>query len=249
MLDAALNQSKDTVNSKYLQFITILFTSLWLISTIAAVKQVYFWGITLTGGFIIFPVVAYLNIMLVDIYGFKASRSAIWYGTMVNILYIFSMYTVSILPPAPHWNLSQEFDSILMPQVRLISASLIAFWASGFTNNYLMAKMKLVGHPLFFRILLAAFLSITIDLVLYLSIGFYGTLPIENLKEIFIFAYFKKILCELFLLPVAWILIDYVKKVEGFEIYDSSTKFTPFSFDNVYNINDYRKPNSDKVIV
>lgn len=232
---------QEEFHSKYLQFILVIFSSLWLISTIAAIKQVSFFGITLTGGFIIFPIVAYLNYILVDVYGYKNSRQAIWYGVTVNILYLFFMHIVNLIPSSPQWTLESEFKAILIPQTRMIFASIIAFWCSGFINNYIMAKLKIKRKSLLSRIIISLFVSITFDLSIYFTIGFLGSIPLNLLKDIFIFAYIKKLIFELILLPIIWPTIDLLKKLEGFEVYDSNTKFTPFSLDNIYKITDYKK--------
>ena len=68
-----------------------------------------------------------------------------------------------------------------------------------------------------------------------------NSFPINILKKIFIFAYLKKIICEIMLLPLVWKLIDWFKKMEQFEIFDFDTDFSPFSFDNVYFLSDYKK--------
>ncbi|MDF1684850.1 MAG: queuosine precursor transporter [Legionellaceae bacterium] len=232
---------KDEFQSKYFPFILVLFSSTWLISTISAIKIVSFVGITLTGGFILFPVTSILSILIADVYGYKGSRQAIWCGTMVNLTYVFFINLINQVPPSPSWTLANEFHAILIPQTRLIFASVIGFWVSGFINSYSMSKLKIRGLDLASRILISSVISITIDILLYFSIGLLGTIPFAVFKQLLLFAYSKKLICELLFLPIIWKLIDVFKKIEGFEIYDMNTNFTPFSIDNVYKINDYRK--------
>lgn len=52
---------------------------------------------------------------------------------------------INIIPPSSDWKLQKEFQTILVPQSRIIIASIIAFWFCGFMNNYLMAKLKCKG--------------------------------------------------------------------------------------------------------
>jgi len=235
------HQYTDEFQSKYFPFILVLFSSTWLISTISAVKIVNFLGLTLTGGFVLFPITSILSSLIADVYGYKGSRQAIWCGTMVNLTYVLFINIVNQVPASPYWTLANEFQAILIPQTRLIFASIIGFWLSGFISSYSMSKLKIRGLELTSRILLASFLSITVDISIYFSLGIFGTIPLSIFKQLFFFAYFKKIICELLFLPVIWKLIDLAKNVEGFEIYDMNTNFTPFSIDNVYNLSDYRK--------
>ena len=108
--------------------------------------------------------------------------------------------------------------------------------------RYLWAHMFLpCGRSLTRRIFLSSSLAITIDIVLFLTLAFAGTLPSSVFFKLLTAAYLKKITCELVLLPLIWYLIDKVKEKEGGEIFDVGTDFTPFSMDNVYDFNAYKK--------
>jgi len=234
------SQHKSETQSKYYPMLLVMFSSTWLMSVIVSVKIVYFFGITLTGGFIIFPLTAALNSAIADVYGYKGARQAIWCGVMVNLTYLAFINIVNFIPSSPDWVLENEFKAILVPQTRIIIASLIAFLFSGFLNSYLMSKFKIRGQSLLRRILFSSVIAITFDLSIYFLIGFAGVIDLNILKTLFLFAYIKKILFEVLLLPVIWILIDKIKVKEGFEIYDMNTKFTPFSLNNVYSLSDYK---------
>ena len=234
------SQHESETQSKYYPMILVMFSSTWLMSVIASVKIVCFFGITLTGGFIIFPLTAALNSLIADVYGYKGARQAIWCGVMVNLTYLIFINIVNFIPSSPSWTLDNEFKAILVPQTRIIIASLIAFLFSGFLNSYLMSKFKIRGQSLLRRILFSSVIAITFDLSIYFFIGFAGVIDLDTLKTLFIFAYVKKILFEILLLPVIWSLIDKIKAKEGFEIYDMNTKFTPFSLNNVYHFSDYK---------
>jgi uncharacterized integral membrane protein (TIGR00697 family) len=235
-------QSDSTNNSpRYFFLLSTFFTSFWLISLISAVKIVNFFGISLTGGFLTFPFTTMLSSLLVEVYGYKYARQAIWSGFCLCFTYIVFINIINIIPSSPNWELQKEFQSILVPQTRIFIASLIAFWFSGFVNNYLMAKLKCRGSSLTFRILIASFVSITIDINMFFLIGFLGALPFKLLSKIFTYAYIKKIICEILILPLIWKLIQSLKKIEGYDLYDTNTDFSPFLMDNVYDINSYRK--------
>ena len=205
-----------------------------------------FFGVTLTGGFLSFPFTTILSSLIVEVYGYKYARQAIWSGVALCSTYLIFINIVNVIPSSPNWELQKEFQAILIPQTRIVIASLIAFWFSGFVNNYLMAKLKCRGQSLTPRILLSSFISITIDINLFFAISFLGVIKFNLLSTIFIYAYFKKILCEIILLPVIWLLIDAFKKKEGFEIYDVETDFTPFSLDNIYDLSSYKKSDTPR---
>jgi uncharacterized integral membrane protein (TIGR00697 family) len=234
-------QSKFHFKYQYLFF--TFFSATWLISCIAAVKLVSVFGLTLTGGFMIFPFTSLASTLIVEIYGYKNARQAAWSGFLLNFLFVFFMYIVSIIPASPYWNLQSEFDAILMQSLRITCASLVSFMISFFLNAYLMSNMKLKNHgkALPKRILLSSTAAITVDIMCFIMIAFVGTIPTAAFVQLLINAYSKKIICEIALLPLIWYLIDKVKANEGIEIFDFSTNFNPFSMDNVYDFNDYKR--------
>lgn len=234
-------ESTSNMQPKYLFILFTLFSSTWLASNIAAVKLVYVFGITLTGGFIIFPFTSMFNNLIIEIYGFKNSRQALWSGFLFNIIFILFMNLVNIIPASPHWHLQTEFHDILIPSSRIVFASLLSFAFSDFINSYSMAKLKLKdnGEALLKRIIISSSLAMVVDITLFFALAFLYTMPIALLIKTYCLAFLKRVIFQILFLPILWFLIDLVKKHEGFEIYDYNTNFTPFSLDNIYNINNY----------
>ncbi len=238
MIDCEKNNH---VQMKYFYIVLTLFLGTWIVSNIAAVKLVSFFGITLTGGFLIFPFTSALINLIVEVYGYKFSRQAIWCGFILNLTYLLFINIVNIIPNAPEWAFQNQFQEILIPQNRIFIASLIAFWVSGFSNSYIMAKLKNKGISLARRITLSSTLSITIDIILFFLIAFVGVTPFFLLKKIFFFAFIKKFICEIVILPLIWLCINKFKALEEYEVLDNETEFNPFSMDNIYSLDAYRK--------
>ncbi len=136
----------------------------------------------------------------------------------------------------------------MVPQSRILLASIISLFCSDFWNSYFMAKLKLKdqGKSLAKRIIVSSVAALLIDIVLFLFLGFYGSIPDAVLIKLIIAAYVKKIICQILLLPLIWNLIEYLKNAEGFDIYDYSTNYNPFSFDNVYPLDAFQSRDPQK---
>lgn len=238
---ASLNSSpypQSGIHFKFFPILLILFCSTWLVADIAAVKMVRIFGIIFTGGFLIFPLTSMLNLIIVEIYGYKNARQTIWSGFILNTTYIIFIHIVNIIPSSPYWHLNHEFQSILVPQTRIIVASVLSFLLADFSNSYLMAKMKIKskGRSLAKRILIASTLSLSIDILCFITLAFYNTMPNLSFMQLMLTVYIKKILSQLLLFPLACYLISLIKDLEGTEVYDYDTQFNPFSFDNFYEL-------------
>lgn len=227
------------IQFRFFSYVLTFFAATWLISNIAAVKMVSVFGIAFTGGFIIFPITSMLNSIIAEAYGYKNSRQAIWAGFILNILYVLFINLVNVIPSVSQWDMNEQFKSILIPETRIILASVVSFMLSDFINCYLIVKMKLKskGQYLYKRIIVSTLISLSIDIFLFIFMAFYKALPDSILINLLVTAYAKKIICQIMLLPLTFYLIALLKKKEGVDIYDYDTKFNPFLFDNIYDIN------------
>ena len=74
------------MGSAYYPVLVAVFTGLVLISNVAATKGVAFgpiigdWSLITDGGFIVFPLTYVIGDVLSEVYGFKATRRAIYIG-------------------------------------------------------------------------------------------------------------------------------------------------------------------------
>ena len=241
----------DQINFRFYPVILVLFVTTWISSDIAAIKLVNVFGITLTGGFIAFPFTTMFGNVIAEVYGYKNARLSIWLGTLADFIFVVSLYIVCILPPSDHWSLNNEFKTILFPGMRIVLASVVSLFIAEFLNSYLMAKMKINsnGRSLFKRVFVSCALSFFIDIVLYLTLAFYAVLPTAILISMIMYAYLKKIICQLLLYPVARLIIQYLKRIEKVDIFDYQTDFSPFSSDNIYDIKCVTRINAENKII
>jgi len=247
-LTTRLDLSKNQIHFKYLFIVLALFISTWLTSNIAAVKLVSVFGIMLTGGFIVFPFTTMFGSVLVEVYGYKNARQAIWAGLALNLTFVFFINIVYLIPASSYWKLNDAFKSILVPGMRIAAASGISFIIAEFVNSYLMAKMKISskGKSLVKRIFVSCSCSFLLDITMFLMLAFYGTMPNKLLITLIFMAYIKKVLCQIIFFPLVCYIASLLKKHEGIDIYDYNTKFNPFLLDNVYEYDQLSKASSKK---
>lgn len=226
------------IQFKYFFLLLTLFIATWLSANIAAIKLIAVYGITLTGGFFIFPITTMIGSIIVEVYGYKNARQATWAGFIINLTFIFFINAVNLLPSSPYWHLNNEFQAILLPDTRIVCASLASFFISDFMNSYLMAKMKISSHgrSLLKRIFIASSISLFLDTLFFIMLGFYGKMPTHVLINLILLAYAKKMICQVGFFPLISYFIRFFKRAEGLEIYDYGTKYNPFSLDNIYDL-------------
>ena len=121
-----------------------------------------------------------------EVYGFAASRRAIWLGFFgTALLYLMGVIVIA-LPPAPGWPNQRAFSIVFGFIPRILAASLIAFWAGEFANSYTMARLKLFtnGRKLWTRTIGSTVVGQAVDTALVVTLTFAGTIPARTLLNI-----------------------------------------------------------------
>jgi queuosine precursor transporter len=219
-------------NSQFRFFDTLvaLFVAVLLISNIASTKILVFWKFTFDGGTILFPLSYIFGDVLTEVYGFKRSRRVIWLGFASALLMSLVLYLVQILPPANDWNNQQAFETILGFVPRIVSASLIAYFAGEFSNSIILSRMKISmkGKILWARTITSTIIGEGVDTILFCMVAFYGTLPIHVLWILILSNYIFKCSVEILFTPLTYIIVKFLKKSERIDMYDYGVNYNPF---------------------
>ena len=215
---------------KYLGAISVYFVSILLISNVASAKIVDFGWFTFDGGTLLFPLSYIFGDILTEVYGYKQSRRVIWLGFFSAFMMSVIFIVVGKLPSAPGWNNQVAYDAILGLTPRLVIASLIAYASGEFSNSYILAKMKIFtkGKMLWTRTIGSTIVGEFVDSILFIVIAFFGILPNSLLITLIISNYIFKTSIEVIFTPITYKVVNFLKKKENEDYYDTDTNFNPF---------------------
>lgn len=207
------------------------FVAVLLISNVASTKIVSIGSFTFDGGTILFPFVYILGDIFTEVYGYRAARRVIWVGFACALMMSLVFIIVGALPAAADWAHQEAYDAILGLTPRIVLASLLAYWVGEFVNSSILAKMKVAtkGRFLWMRTIGSTIVGQGLDTVIFVLVAFSGLLPASVLWSIIITNYIFKVGIEVVLTPVTYKSIKYVKDREHIDVYDTDTKFNPFS--------------------
>ena len=210
------NKDKQHYYSSTFLFITVIFISCILISNILASKIISIFGISMTGGVLVFPITYILGDVITEVYGFKNSKKVIIYGFICNLLMVILFAIAMRLPYPEYWQNQEAFVAILSNTPRLLLASFIGYLLGGFSNAFIMEYIKNNSKIkyLWFRTILSTIIGEGLDTFVFLMIGFYGTIKIGNLMSMILFQSFAKILYEIILTPLTYKMISFIKSKE-----------------------------------
>jgi len=170
-------------------------------------------NITLTGGFIIFPLSYIINDILSEIYGFKNTRFVILASFVLNALFVAATQLVRILPEAPYGEAQEHLDFLFKTDIRISLASMAAFVCGSLMNAKVMVKLKqLQGDKGFgWRAIASTLMGEATDSLIFFPIAFWGVGP-KNMAVLMITQIILKSSYEIVVLPLTWAV---VKKMSG----------------------------------
>lgn len=205
----------------------ILFCVCLIAANLLEAKVVQVGAISITAGFIVFPVSYILNDCIAEVWGFRKARLIIWAGFAMNFFVILLAQAAVALPAAPFWNGEEHFNFVFGLAPRIAFASLTAFLVGSFVNAYIMSRMKLASNGKNFsaRAIVSTLFGESADSLIFFPIAFGGLIPFNELIKMMIVQAVAKTLYEIVVLPVTIRVVRYVKKVDGSDVYDTNVSY------------------------
>lgn len=216
---------------KYLDVITVFFVASLLISNVVAAKILMLGPLAIDGGGILFPLTYIFGDILTEVYGFKRARKVIWMGLSANLLMAAMFMLIGILPPAPDWPNQDAYMAILGQSSRIVLASVTAYFFGEFVNSVVLAKLKVMtrGKWLWSRTISSTVIGQSVDTTVFMIIAFWGVLPTDLFMLVGISGYLLKVAIEVLFTPFTYLIINFLKKKENEDYYDTKTNFNPFA--------------------
>jgi uncharacterized integral membrane protein (TIGR00697 family) len=228
---------------RYLDALTTTFVVVLLVANLVAQKLIRIGPIplggslhspafTTSGAMVLFPITYIFGDIFTEVYGYGASRRAIWLGFFGTAL----MYGVSALviwlPSDPEFKHQDAFVTVFGILPRILIASLLAFWAGEFANSFTMAKLKLLtkGKYLWTRTVGSTVVGQAVDTTLVIVLTFGGIFTVHTLAEIILTGYLLKVAYEVLATPLTYLVVNWLKRAEGVDTFDTRTNFNPFRF-------------------
>lgn len=222
--------------------LAMLFVTFLILSNLTAFKvseiSIFDYNVSFPAALIFFPLTYFFDDILTEVYGFKVSRLIIWGGLLCNTIFtLFSWLTV-YLPASSNWNESthhaeKAYELIFKGSPRIFLASAIAYFFGEFLNSTILSKLKVLtsGKYFFLRVIGSSAVGVGIDSILFCNIAFFNVLPISMITDIILTQYLFKLLYEILMLPITYVLSSLLKKADNVNYYDFHTKFNPFALD------------------
>ena len=208
-----------------------LFTAVLLISNICATKGVAFFPeldvtvgplqllpIITDGGFFLFPLAYILGDVLSEVYGFKATRRAIYLGFGALILASGCFWILLELPSAEFYENQASLEAVVGVYPRLLLAGLAGYLVGQLLNSLVMVAIKerTKEKYLWARLIGSTVVGEFADTLIFCAIaaGAIGITTWDDFVNYLLVGFLWKTLVEVLVMPITYRVIAYVKKRE-----------------------------------
>lgn len=217
---------------RYFDLLVSIFIMVLLISNALGQKICAIGPFRLGGAEILFPVAYIFGDVFTEVYGYAASRRAIWLGFLASCLMAVITAILVALPPAPDWPDQAIYAKVFLVVPRMVIASLLAYGAGEFTNSYVMAKMKVWtgGKWLWTRTVGSTVTGQAVDTTVFMVLAFSGRVEGSVVANLVFSSYLAKVLYEVLATPLTYAVVNFLKRREGIDVFDDHTRFNPFRF-------------------
>jgi hypothetical protein len=214
---------------RYLDLLINIFVVVLIVSNLIAPKLVPLGKLRFSAAQLLFPITYIFGDIFTEVYGYSASRRAIWTGFMASIIMTaFGLFAIW-LPAAPEFKDQQAYATIFGVVPRNVAASLLAYCAGEFANSLTVAKMKLWtnGKHLWTRTVGSTIVGQAVDTTIVIVIIFWGQ-PLPVIANLIFSGYVFKVVYEVLATPLTYVVVNALKRSEGVNFFDRSTNFNPF---------------------
>jgi uncharacterized integral membrane protein (TIGR00697 family) len=223
-------QDRATGQYRYLDALINIFVVVLVVSNLIAPKFVAVGWFRFSAAQLLFPITYIFGDVFTEVYGYGASRKAIWTGFMASaIMTAFGLFAIW-LPPAPEFKNQLAYETIFGVVPRNVAGSLLAYWAGEFANSLTVAKMKLWtdGRYLWTRTVGSTVVGQAVDTTIVIVFIFWGQ-PLGVMFRLIVSGYLFKVAYEVLATPLTYVVVNFLKRTEGVNYFDRATNFNPFA--------------------
>jgi queuosine precursor transporter len=215
---------------KYLSLLMALNITFLLVSDFTGARIIAIYGVGVSVTVLYFPFTYLIGDILTEVYGYGQARRTIWISILCSIAGSTVAGVQLLVPAASFFEADTAFQTIFLPSLKISIAGLVAFFGGDFCNSYVLAKMKIwdKGKRLWARFVLSTVVGEGVNTVLFYGIALHNVLPGAMLLRGTLMGWTAKVLVEVIMLPITYVVVRFLKNAESVDHYDYGTNFNPF---------------------
>lgn len=179
-------------------WIVALMSVMIVLMNICVLKQMTLFGLTVTGGNVLYASVFLCTDLLAEHWGKREARQAVMVGFFSALVFLFTSNMILLYQPNDFDFANGALETLFAPQWRIIGASLTTYLVVQHLDIWLYEfwRRKTAGKMLWLRNNASTWFSQAIDTVMFTSLAFIGMEGFsgETIMSMIVFTYIIKII-------------------------------------------------------
>lgn len=195
-----------------------IYVGLLILANIVAVKLFSIGNLAILPAAVVIFIFTYPIIdIIVEVYGKKEGQRTVKAGLITQMLAIIFIIITINLPAAPVFTEQASFEIILSGSFRVILASLVSYAISQTIVVYVFnhLKMRHGRKKLWLRNNVAVMVSQLADTTIFITIAFYGTMPLSVLGGLIVSQYAFKFVASICITPLVYLVVNFIRRQES----------------------------------
>ena len=190
-------------------YLTALFSGLLVVSNILGVKLFAVGEFMLPAAVIVYMATFLITDVIGEVYGKKNARRTVQAGFFTQLVVLLFIYLAIELPPAPAFTMQAEYEMILGGSFQVIAASLVSYMVSQHLDVSIFHRLKTRhgARKLWLRNNVSAGVTQLVDTGLFITIAFFGTVPLEAMLGMIAAQYVAKMVIVIIDTPIVYLLV------------------------------------------
>jgi uncharacterized integral membrane protein (TIGR00697 family) len=205
-----LSQSDRSGDRAFILLVSI-FVGTLVISSVLASKIINIFGLFVPAGVLAYCITFVVTDVISEMWGKERAGRVVFSG-FITLLATFLLIRLALAwDAAPFWRGQEAFSTVLGSTSRIIIASFIAYLASQYHDVWAFHIWKKVTGEkhLWLRNTASTVVSQFIDTLIFITIAFYGTMPVLPLIK---GQYFVKVLIALLDTPFVYLVVMLIRR-------------------------------------
>ncbi len=218
------------LNSKYVLFLAMFYTTVMLAADVVAFKFENFFGLVESGATIIFPLTYVLGDIICEVYGWNVTLKIVWIALLCEAIFAALITLIIHMPSYGIGNYQEQYSNVLGNMWLFVIGGVISNSIAGVMNIYFMSKWKILSKGRYFwiRSILSTCISEFILIIITVFIAFLPFIKFEMTLKVFLHAYFLEIVYAMVFVIPAKYLVDFLRYHENIDAYDYGVSYNPF---------------------
>ena len=195
-------------------FLVSIFITGLIGANILATKIFTIGPIMAPAGVIAYPITFLCTDIISELWGRNTAQRVVWSGFFASVLFLILSYVAVILTPASFYSHQEVFADIFGKVGRITFAGLLAYIISQSHDVWTFHFLKDLteGRHLWLRNNLSTIGSQFLDTIIFITIAFAGTMPLEALLLMMAGQWFVKVVMALMDTPFCYLGVGLVSR-------------------------------------